>query len=131
MSKIQTQYLVLNLFLICFFSFIAYIFVSASGIKDGNSGMAPILQLFLCIPNFILSCISFFLLKKRFKISYLGYLLLPIIFEIIIVGFYCGFRNIFSNTDIGFLDRCFIYSIFCSTVFVILYDFMIFKGYKK
>jgi NADH:ubiquinone oxidoreductase subunit 3 (subunit A) len=131
MGKIQSQYLVLNLFLICFFSCIAFIFVSASGVKNGDSGMVPLLQLFICIPNFILSCISFFLLKKRFKISYLGFLLLPIIFEIIIAGFYFGFHNIFSKSDIGFLERCFIYSILCSTVFVILYDFVIFKGYKK
>jgi hypothetical protein len=117
----KMYFILLGIVILAFVSNI--LIVTKSSYPGGEVGVAPVIQLIIAIPLFLISALVYFFIKNM-QIN-LWILMLPLFLEIAYFAFTKDLFNIFGKDTGAFLIRSYIYAISLSTVVGILVAWML------
>ncbi len=104
-------------------------FITSGNQAKSETGVAPVIQLVLVIPIFIVSAIIFYFMQN----TNLGtnsrglFLLLPFVLEVLYFTFTKDLFSIFNKDLGGFLIRSYVYSIGLATILVWIFNWVLLK----
>ena len=112
------------------FAFILNVyFITSSNQPKSEVGIAPLIQLIVAIPIFIVCAIVFYFMQNTsIGINYrFLFLLLPFILEIFYFAFTKDLFSIFDVDSGGFIIKSYVYSIGLATIVVGLFNWILVK----
>jgi len=117
----KMYFILLGIVILAFVSNI--LIVTKSSYPGSEVGVAPVIQLIIAIPLFLISALVYFF-TKNMQIN-LWIMMLPLFLEIAYFAFTKDLFNIFGKDTGAFLIRSYIYAIALSTVVGILVAWML------